>query len=86
MNVMRRTVTGSCSVILNLTMTSLSRCGSTALVDVGEEVALLGVRILDLLHAAADRRHAEDRVRLDLDGLLELVVLDLAVARRTRRP
>ncbi len=29
MNVMRRTVTGSCSAILNLTITSFSRCGST---------------------------------------------------------
>jgi len=48
--------------------------------DVGEEVALLGVGILDLLDAAADRRDAEDRVGLDLDRFLELVVLDLAVA------
>ena len=49
-------------------------------VDVGEEVTLLGVGILDLLHAAAHGRHAQDRVRLDLDRLLELVVLELLVA------
>ncbi len=49
-------------------------------VDVGEEVPLLGVRVLDLLHAAADGRDAQDRVRLDLDRFLKLVVLDLFVA------
>ena len=49
--------------------------------DVGEEEALLGVGVLDLLHAAAHGRHAQDRVRLDLDRLVELVVLDLVVAR-----
>ena len=49
-------------------------------VDVGEEVALLGVGVLDLLHAAAHGRDAQDRVRLDLDGLVELVVVDLVVA------
>ena len=49
-------------------------------VDVGEEVALLGVGVLDLLHAAAHGRHAEDRVGLDLDGLVQLVVVELVVA------
>ena len=49
-----------CSVILNMTLTSLSFCGTTSLVDLGEEVALLGVLVADLLDAAADRRVAED--------------------------
>src|ERR1019366_3442585 len=48
--------------------------------DVGEEEALLAVGVLDLLHAPAHGGHAQDRVRLDLDGLVELVVLDLVVA------
>ena len=57
--------------------------GLDLVVDVREEVALLGVRILDLLHAPAHRGHAQDRVRLDFDGLAELIVLDLVVSRRT---
>ena len=47
--------------------------------DVGEEVALLRVGVLDLLHAAAHGRHAEDRVGLELDGLVQLLVVELVV-------
>ncbi len=53
---------------------------SDLVVDVSEKEALLGVSILYLLNATAHRRHAEDGVRLDLDGLVQLVILDLVVA------
>ena len=69
MNVMRRTVTGSCSMMLNLTMTSLSLLRDDLERRLGEEVALLGVDVADLLNAAAERGVAEDRVGLDLDAL-----------------
>jgi hypothetical protein len=64
MNVIRRTVTGWCSVTLN----------------VGEKEALLRVRVLDLLDAPPHRGQAQDRVGLELDGFAQLVVLDFLVA------
>jgi hypothetical protein len=51
--------------------------------DLGEEVALLGVFIAELLDAAADGGVAQDGPDLDLDaqGLDEILLLDLLVAR-----
>ena len=49
-------------------------------IDLGEEVALLLVGVLDLLDAAADGRDAQDGVGLDLDGLVELLLVELRVA------
>ena len=46
----------------------------------GEEVALLRVHIADLLDASLDRRLGENGVLFDLDGLLQVVVVDLVVA------
>src|SRR5262249_46395545 len=50
--------------------------------DLGEEVALLGVLVAELLHAAADGRVAQDRAGLDLDRerLGEVLAVNLAVA------
>ena len=84
MKVTRRTVTGWCSDDLELDDDLVVALRHDVEVDVGEEEALLGVGVLDLLNAPAHGRHAEDGVRLDLDRLGELVVLDLVVALETR--
>ncbi len=47
----------------------------------GEEVALLGVEVADLLRGAAKGRVAQDGVGLDLDAFVQLLVFDLVVAR-----
>jgi hypothetical protein len=48
--------------------------------DLGEEVALLGVLIADLLHGASHRRLAQHGAGLDLDLFLEVVAVDVRVA------
>ena len=69
MKVTRRTLTGSCSMMMNLTDDLVVLLRDDLERRFGQEVALLGVEIADLLHAAAERRVAQDRVGLDLDRL-----------------
>jgi hypothetical protein len=48
--------------------------------DLREEEALLDVRLLDLLDVRLDCAQVEDRVELEVEDLVDVVELDLAVA------
>ena len=51
-----------------------------AVADLGEEVALLDVLLLDLLHVLADGGEVEEGERLQLDRVLQVVLGELVVA------
>ncbi len=83
MKVMRRTVTGSCSLIGELDGDLVLLEGEHLVGDLGEEVALLRVLVAELLDPALDGAVAEDRAGLEIgaaERLGEVVLVDLLVA------